>query len=62
VLDNLTGLGEVRRAALLEHFGQIDRLRVATVDEIREVAGFGPKLAAEVHEFLHRSQTAKPDL
>ncbi len=52
VLDDVPGLGPVRRAALLAHFGGIDRLRAATVEAIREVEGFGPKLAAEVHAFL----------
>ena len=54
VLEDLAGLGRVRRGALLAHFGGIDRLKTATVEEIREVAGFGPKLAAELHDFLHR--------
>ncbi len=57
VLDDLAGLGAVRRAALLAHFGNIDRLRGASVEEIREVAGFGPKLAAEVQTFLNRPPT-----
>ncbi len=52
VLDDLPGLGRVRKAALLAHFGGIDRLRAASVAEIREVAGFGPKLAAELQAFL----------
>jgi excinuclease ABC subunit C len=52
VLDDFAGLGEVRRRALLEHFGSIDRLREASVAEIMEVDGFGPKLAAELYVFL----------
>ncbi|AHF90855.1 excinuclease ABC subunit C [Opitutaceae bacterium TAV5] len=53
VLDDFEGLGDVRRAALLAHFGDIDRLRAATEEQIREVPGFGPKLAAELHAWLH---------
>ncbi len=60
VLDDFTGLGEVRRAALLGHFGSIDRLRAATAEQIQEVDGFGPKLAAELHAFLHRPESAEP--
>ena len=56
VLDDFAGLGDVRRAALMAHFGGIDRLRAATADEIQEVDGFGPKLAAELHAFLHRPE------
>ncbi|HEU5081298.1 MAG TPA: excinuclease ABC subunit UvrC [Opitutaceae bacterium] len=56
VLDDFVGLGDVRRAALMERFGDIDRLRAASEEQIREVEGFGPKLAAELYEFLHRSE------
>ncbi len=69
MLDDFTGLGPVRRAALLDHFGSIDRLRAAPVEEIAEVSGFGPRLAAELHAFLSRPEpadtgkadTAEPD-
>jgi excinuclease ABC subunit C len=53
VLDELDGLGPKRRAALLEHFGSIDRVRAATPEQLAEVAGLGPRLAAELHAFLH---------
>jgi excinuclease ABC subunit C len=52
VLDDFPGLGTKRRAALLEHFGSIERLRAATAEEIAEVPGFGKKFAAELHAFL----------
>jgi excinuclease ABC subunit C len=54
VLDDFAGLGPVRRAALLTRFGDIDRLRAASLVDIEDVTGFGPKLAAELHAFLHR--------
>jgi excinuclease ABC subunit C len=52
ILDDLPGIGAVRRAALLEHFGSIEKLRAAATTDIQDVAGFGPKLAAELHAFL----------
>jgi excinuclease ABC subunit C len=55
VLDDLPGLGTVRRAALLAHFASIEQLRTAGIEAIAEVPGFGPKLAAELHAFLQRS-------
>jgi excinuclease ABC subunit C len=55
LLDDFPGLGPVRRAALLERFGDIDKLRRVSAAEIGEVDGFGGKLAAELHAFLHRS-------
>jgi excinuclease ABC subunit C len=54
LLDDFPGLGPVRRKALFDRFGGLERLRAAQVGDIREVPGFGPKLAAELHGFLHR--------
>ncbi len=52
ILDDFPGLGAKRKAALLAHFGSIDKLRAASAAEIAEVDGFGPKLAGELHSFL----------
>ncbi len=45
-------MGESRRAALMKHFRSITRLRKASVEEIQQVEGFGPVLAAALHRFL----------
>ncbi len=52
VLDEVPGLGEVRRKALLAHFGSLRKLRAATSDEIAAVPGFGPVLARAVADAL----------
>jgi excinuclease ABC subunit C len=52
LLDDFPGLGTKRKAALLGHFGSIEKLKAATVEQIAEVDGFGPKLAEELHRFL----------
>ena len=52
VLDEFPGIGQQRKAALLKKFGSIQRLRIATVEQIAEVPGFGGKAAAELKEFL----------
>jgi excinuclease ABC subunit C len=54
VLDDFPGLGEKRRAALLDHFGSIEKLRSASIEEIAEVSGFGGKMAEELQAFLNR--------
>jgi len=59
LLEDMDGLGKVRRAALWEKFANFDKLKEATVAELQEVPGFGPKLAAEVFEFLHRGEPAE---
>jgi excinuclease ABC subunit C len=47
-LDNVPGLGEVRRKALLRHFGSVRRLSAATVEEIAEVPGIGRRTAEAI--------------
>lgn len=48
VLDQVPGLGEVRRKALLHHFGSLKKLRAASVEDIAAVPGFGLKTAQAV--------------
>ncbi|MDQ2783336.1 MAG: excinuclease ABC subunit UvrC [Actinomycetota bacterium] len=48
VLDDIPGLGEVRRKALLRQFGSVKRLRAASAEQIAEVAGIGPTLAVGI--------------
>lgn len=60
VLDEFPGIGEVRKAALLKHFGSVQRLRRATVEEISQVPGFGPRLAAELRRFLDARFPSEP--
>jgi excinuclease ABC subunit C len=45
VLDDVPGLGEVRRKALLKQFGSLKKLRAATLEELSGVPGVGPQTA-----------------
>ena len=56
-LDTVPGLGEVRRKALVTHFGSVARLRQATAAEIAEVPGIGAATAAAVLQALGAEQT-----
>ncbi len=47
-LDQIPGLGETRRKALLRHFGSLKRLGQATPEEITEVPGIGRRTAEAV--------------
>ena len=48
LLDDVAGLGEVRRKTLLRQFGSLKRLRAATVEEIAAVPGIGPRTAQAI--------------
>jgi excinuclease ABC subunit C len=56
-LDDIRGLGESRRKALLRHFGSVKRVREASVEEIRQVPGIGTALAVTIHVALHDPAT-----
>ncbi|WP_346123508.1 excinuclease ABC subunit UvrC [Micromonospora coerulea] len=59
-LDNIPGLGDVRRKALLRHFGSLKRLSAATVEEITEVPGVGKRTAEAILAALDESTPATP--
>ena len=45
LLDGIPSLGEVRRRAILEHFGSVTALRKATTAQIAEIPGIGERTA-----------------
>ena len=59
-LDDVTGLGESRKQALIKHFGSVKRLRQATIEEICEVPGVGRKTAESVAAALAGAAPAAP--
>ncbi|CAI4155324.1 excinuclease ABC subunit UvrC [Streptomyces albidoflavus] len=54
-LDDVPGLGETRKQALVKHFGSVRKLRAATVEQICEVPGIGRKTALAVAATLAQS-------
>src|ERR1700722_3809478 len=59
MLDEFPGIGQQRKTALLKKFGSVQRLRLATVEDIAAVPGFGGKAALKLKEFLE-ARTATP--
>ncbi|SFT97254.1 Excinuclease ABC subunit C [Actinopolyspora lacussalsi subsp. righensis] len=51
-LDAVPGLGQVKKKALLKHFGSLRKIRAATIEEISAVPGFGRRTAEAVHGAL----------
>jgi excinuclease ABC subunit C len=51
-LEDIPGIGMKRRQALLKHFGSIDAIRNASVDEIAAVPGMTRQVAQRVKEML----------
>jgi len=59
-LDDVPGLGETRKQALIKHFGSVKKLRSATIDQIREVPGIGLKTAETIAVALAQAAPAAP--
>ena len=55
-LDEVSGIGERKKQALLEHFGSVRRLRVASEDQIAKAPGIGYKLAHAITEHLKQDK------
>jgi excinuclease ABC subunit C len=60
VLDEFPGVGDARKQVLLKKFGSIHRLRLATVEQIAAVPGFGGKTAQELKDFLETRRERSP--
>jgi excinuclease ABC subunit C len=54
VLDQIPGIGEARKKALLRDFGSVKKIREASIEEISAVKGIGPGLAAIIKERLQK--------
>ena len=51
-LDSVSGVGEVKRAALIKHFGSVKKIKEADVSEIASVKGINETLARRIKESL----------
>ena len=58
-LDDISGLGPARRAALLKRFGSVRKLSAATPEEIAAVPGIGPRLAETIAAALTTTGEAR---
>jgi excinuclease ABC subunit C len=59
-LDAVPGLGPARKATLLRHFGSVRRIAGASVAEIADLPGIGPRIAETVAAALHPGEPDRP--
>lgn len=55
VLDDIPGVGPARRKDLMRCFENIDAIRNATVEELKELPSMNEKSAQEVYKFFHQN-------
>ena len=55
-LDEIEGIGEARRKALLKAFGSLEDIRNASEEELKKVPSMNAAAAASVYAFFHKEQ------
>jgi len=57
ILDGIKGVGEKRKIKLLKHFGDINNIKSASIEELASVESINKNLARNIHEHLHKNST-----
>ncbi len=53
ILDEISGIGEARRKALMRHFKSLDAIKEATIEEIAKAPSMNESAAKKVYDFFH---------
>lgn len=53
ILDEIEGIGPARRRALMRQFQDIERIRTATIEELKTVESMNERAAKKVYQFFH---------
>jgi len=55
MLDEIPGVGPVRRQALLQHFGSLAEIRKASISQLKEVEGISARIARNIYDYLREN-------
>ncbi len=53
LLEGIDGIGEKRRADLLNHFGGLQGLKKASIDDLQKIKGISQEIANRLYKYLH---------
>lgn len=56
ILDDIQGIGETRRKALMKAFGSIDAIKAASESDLAAIDGMNARAAEAVYEFFHAKE------
>ena len=51
-LDDISGIGEKKKEALLKKFGSVEKIKKANIEEIQEIKGINEELAYKIKQEL----------
>ena len=52
-LDDLSGVGAVRKKLLLRYFGSLEQIKRAGIEDLTEVSGIGKATAELIYQQIH---------
>ena len=55
LLDHINGVGPKRKINLLKHFGSLQKIREANIEQISQVNGINQSLASKIYEYIHKT-------
>jgi excinuclease ABC subunit C len=61
-LDEVPGIGETRKKALLRHFGSVEKIKQATAEELAAVKGMTKKAAGEIVGYFRDAKLQSSDV
>lgn len=61
VLDDIEGIGETRRKALMRRFQSVERIREASVEELKETESMNERAAEAVYALFHKKPETDPE-
>lgn len=57
ILDEIPGVGPVKKKILLKHFGDVQKIEKASLEKIKNIQRISPKLALTIYNFLNKSES-----
>ncbi len=58
MLDDIPGVGPVRRQSLLQHFGSLEKIKNANISQLKGVEGISAKTARKIYDYLREHTRA----
>jgi excinuclease ABC subunit C len=58
-LGEIPGIGRVKQKELLKHFGSIEKIKEAPLEELVRAPKMNPKLAQRIYHFFHTERSLK---
>ena len=59
VLDDIEGIGEIRRKALMRRYQSLDKIREASIEDLALTESMNERAAKQVYDFFHNKDTRR---